>query len=338
MSIVSALNTLFVTLDEASVGIEGDTLLVRVERERRLQIPILHLSSLVVFGAAYVSPAAMHALAASGATVVFLNHSGRFLARVEGPVTMTATLRRAQYRTDDDVTRRLPFARAFVTAKIANHRSILLRGARASEQVDFSRSVERLKTLAEKAMNCDEPETLLGIEGEAASRYFSHFDDLLSGTSFRFESRSRRPPLNAVNALLSFGYALLSADCQAALTAVGLDPCVGLFHRERPGRPALALDLMEELRGPVVDRMVLAMLRLGQVKKSDFEVLETGEHRMKEEFRRGFLNEYQTRKRDTLQHPASQDEVPWGLLPHLQARILARALRSDDAYLPFLLR
>jgi CRISPR-associated protein Cas1 len=181
-------------------------------------------------------------------------------------------------------------------------------------------------------------DALRGVEGEAAARYFEVFDAMIASESFRFDKRTRRPPLNPVNALLSFGYALLATDCLAAVTAVGLDPAIGFLHAERPGRPSLALDLMEEFRACVVDRMVLAMIRLGQITVDDFDRLATGECRLKDTARKAFVVEYQARKQDEITHPLTDQKGTWALMPHLQARLLARAVRGEGEYVPFLWR
>lgn len=201
-------------------------------------------------------------------------------------------------------------------------------------------AAERLRVLGERVTEggAADLDALRGIEGEAAARYFEVFDVMLGSEAFRFEKRSRRPPENAVNAMLSFGYALLVADCVAALNTAGLDPAVGYLHPERSARPALALDLMEELRAPWVDRMVLAMVRRGQVDPGDFETMPTGEVRMRDDARRRFLVEYQTRKRDEVTHPLTGQSGSWALVPFIQARLLARAIRAEGDYVPFVLR
>ncbi len=333
-------NTLYVTVPEAWIATEGETLRVKVGAETRLQVPLHHLVSVVCFHTARMSAEAMAACAQRGVAVVWLGYNGRFLARVEGAPGYTATLRREQYRAADDVERTLALARSFVVGKVANTRTLLRRAGRTrveeTEAVD--RAAERLKVLAQRAVEAKDLDALRGLEGEAAARYFELFDVMLGSEAFRFERRSRRPPENPVNAMLSFGYALLTADCVAALNTAGLDPAVGYLHPERSARPALALDLMEEFRGLVVDRMVLAMVRRGQVKLADFEDLPTGEVRMRDAARKDFVKEYQTRKQEEVTHPATGQTATWALMPHLQARLLARAVRKDGEYVPFLLR
>jgi CRISPR-associated protein Cas1 len=195
-----------------------------------------------------------------------------------------------------------------------------------------------LLELGQRALAVEDLAILRGTEGEAAARYFELFDMIIDREQMRFEKRSRRPPTNPVNVLLSFGYTLLSADCQSALQSANLDPAVGFLHAERPGRPALCLDLMEELRAPVVDRLVVSTIRLGQFGPGDFDTLPTGECRFKDEARKRFLIEYHQRKRDEVAHPLTAEPVPWGMVPLLQARLLARAIRREAEYVPFLLK
>jgi CRISPR-associated protein Cas1 len=334
--VTNLFNTLYVTTPKAYVALEGESLKVRVERETRLQIPIHHLSALVCMGPVTVSPEAMGACAERGVTIVF--HGW-----VEGPVSATATLRKAQHVAAASSERSLGFARAFIGGKIANSRAQLQRAARTRERIEeIDRAAERLSSLGLKTLEAPNVEVLRGIEGEAAARYFEVFDNMLETSSegaagFRFERRSRRPPLNELNALLSFGYSLLSADCLSAVHGAGLDPGVGFLHDERPGRPALALDLMEELRALWVDRRVLALIRLRQVDRSGFEKLPTGEVRMTADTRKTFLTAYQEAKQAEITHPVTGQKIAWALVPHVQARLLARALRGEGEYVPFLL-
>lgn len=338
-------NTLYVTTPKAFVALEGESLKVRVERETRLQIPIHHLSALVCIGPVTVSPDAMGACAERGVVIVFHGWNGHFLARVEGPLGATATLRRAQHVVACTPERALALARAFVAGKIANSRAQLLRAGRTRERTDaIDRAAERLAELGNRVLDVADVDVLRGIEGEAAARYFAVFDDMLetsldaqaNAPSFQFERRSRRPPLNELNALLSFGYALLSADCLSAVHGAGLDPGFGFLHAERPGRPALALDLMEELRALWVDRRVLALIRLRQIDIGGFERLPTGEVRMNAETRKTFLTAYQEAKQVELTHPLTGQKIARALVPHVQARLLARAIRGEGEYVPFM--
>lgn len=334
------LNTLYVTTANARIHREGESLRVVVEREVKMQVPLHHLASVVCFGHVLVTPEAMHACAEAGTLITFLGVTGRFLARVEGGSVRSAALRREQYRAADDVARTLAHARGFVSGKIANTRTVVRRAGRTRDDDDreLDLCASRLGELGKRSLDATDLDALRGIEGEAAARYFDVFDRIIARDDLRFEKRTRRPPRNPINALLSFGYSLLSSDCTAAIQAAALDPAVGFLHAERPGRPALALDLMEELRPIVVDRMVMAMLRLGQVRTSDFETLETGEVRFTEAARKAFLTEYQARKRDVVTHPLASEPIEWAVVPYVQGRLLARAIRGEAEYVPFLIK
>lgn len=333
-------NTLYVTTDDTWIGREGESLKVRVAQTTKMQVPLHHLVGVVCLARASLSPDAMQACAEAGVSVAFLTPYGRFLARVEGPAAATATLRREQYRCADDPVRALMLARGCIAGKVANSRTTLLRAGRTrpedSEVIDGA--AERLKHIVRAVAAGDDLAQMRGLEGDAASRYFDAFDAMLGPGELRFDQRTRRPPLNEVNALLSFGYALLSQDCVGALQGAGLDPAVGFLHAERSGRPALACDLMEEFRAPVVDRMVLAWAHRKQIAPDDFERQPTGAVMLKDKPRKAFLVDYQTRKQEPVSHPALAEPVTWGMLPHLQARLLARAIRGEGEYVPYLHR
>ena len=333
-------NTLFVTTEGAGVHAEGETLRVVVEKQTRAQVPLHHLSSLVCFPKIYVSPDAMGACAEAGVTVVFLGWNGRYLASVEGREPRSAALRREQYRAADDPHRAVRLARAFVAGKVANARTALRRASRTRDDATplMDQAADRLAELARRTPDVEDLDLLRGIEGEAAARYFGVLDAIIGSAEMRFEKRTRRPPLDPVNALLSFGYSLLAADCQSAVQSSGLDPAVGFLHAERPGRPALALDLMEELRPVVVDRLVVSTIRLGQFTLTDFIALPTGESRLTDAARKRFIVEYQERKRDRVSHPLAAEPVAWALVPLIQARLLARAIRNETEYVPFLVK
>ena len=329
-------NTLYVTLQNAYVGLDASSLYVKHDGSRKMQVPLHHLTSVICFGAVMMSADAMQACAEAGVGVTFLSVRGHFLARVEGRASRHAMLRREQYRATDDTQRRLQLAKGFVAGKIVNSRQLLLRAARTrKDNTALSDAAERLKILAQRCPDAENLEILLGIEGESASRYFEVFDAMIEAGELRFEKRTRRPPENEINAMLSFGYTLLASDCSSALQAAGLDPAVGFLHAERSGRPALALDLMEEFRAIVVDKMVLAMVRLAQVDANDFTRTETNGVLFNDQARKAFLIEYQARKQDQLTHPALSEPVTWGMLPHIQARLLARAVRREGDYVPF---
>ena len=337
----NVLNTLYVTVDGAKVHLDGTSLRVVVDHQVKVQVPLHHLTSLVLMARVFVTPEAMERCAEEGIAVVFMTGNGRYVARVEGRASRAATLRREQYRAADNAGRTLAIARACVAGKIANCRTFLRRAGRTRDEApaeSFDAASERLVVLGQRALVVDDLDSLRGVEGEAASRYFELLDAVIDRDSMRFERRSRRPPANPVNVLLSFGYALLAANCQSALQSANLDPAVGFLHVERPGRPALALDLMEELRAPVVDRLVVSTIRLGQFGPDDFETLPTGECRFKTEARKRFLVEYQERKRDEIAHPLAAEAVPWGMVSLLQARLLARAVRGEAEYVPYLLK
>ena len=333
-------NTLYVTTDDAWIGREGETLKVRVAHTTKLQVPLHHLVGVVCLGRANVSPEAMQACAEAGVSIAFLTPHGRFLARVEGPSSPTATLRREQYRCADDATRTLSLARGCIAGKVANSRTLLLRAGRTRPEDTevIEAAAERLKHIVGLITASEDLDEMRGLEGDAASRYFDAFDAMLGPGELHFGKRTRRPPLNEVNALLSFGYALLSQDCVGALQGAGLDPAVGFLHAERSGRPALACDLMEEFRAPVVDRMVLAWARRKQVTADDFDRHPTGAVLLKDKPRKDFLVDYQTRKQEAVTHPALAEPVTWAMLPHVQARLLARAIRGEGEYVPFLHR
>jgi CRISPR-associated protein Cas1 len=336
------LNTLFVTTEGTGVRLEGTSLRIVVEKKTKAQVPLHHLSAVVCFPRVWMSPEAMAACAEAGAAVVFLDRTGRYLARVEGRKPGSAALRRLQYRAADDPPRRLALARGFVAGKIANTRTILRRAARTRQEPDgkarLDAAADRLRDLAKLVVDASDLDLLRGYEGEAASRFFDLLETAIGKPGFEFAKRTRRPPCDPINAMLSMGYGLLATDCQSAVQAAGLDPAVGYLHVERPGRPSLALDLMEELRPVVVDRLVMSTLRLGQFELSDFETLPTGECRFTDKARRRFLIEYQERKKDLIAHPLAAESIPYAMVPLVQARLLARAIRGEVEYVPFLLK
>ncbi len=335
------LNTLYVTTQGAYLAKDGDTLHVRVESETRLQLPIHTLSGLVCFGQVGMSPALMHLCADRGVTVSFLSEHGRFLARVVGGVRGNVLLRREQFRRADNEAASLAVARFIVAAKIANARTVIQRAARElpAETAETLQALPaRLTHSAEQALAAASLDCLRGIEGDAARAYFDCFDSLICGDreAFRFEQRTRRPPLDPVNAMLSFVYTLLVHDYESALEAAGLDPCVGFLHTDRPGRPGLALDLVEELRPPLADRFVLTLINRRQVAASGFRRSESGAVLMDDATRRELLVAWQTRKQEEVLHPFLGERIAVGLIPFVQAQLLARHLRGDlDAYPPF---
>lgn len=336
------LNTLYVTTQGAYLSREGETVLVRVEHETKLQVPIHTLAGIVCFGQVSCSPPLMGLCGERNVAISFLSERGRFFARVHGPVSGNVLLRRQQYRYADDEKVSASIARAMVIAKIANCRTVLLRAAREDENsADCKTLGDAAGYLARITSNLPESaplDTVRGNEGDAARRYFSVFNYLIRAQkeSFFFYERSRRPPLDNMNALLSFLYTLLRHDVASALEAVGLDPAVGYLHRDRPGRPSLALDLMEEFRAFLADRLALSLVNRQQVKGAGFKKTETGAIMMDDETRKEVLVAYQKRKQEEIQHPFIDEKVAVGLLPHVQSMLLARYLRGDlDAYPPF---
>lgn len=337
------LNTLYATTEGASLRKDGENVVAEVDGAERGRVPLHMLGAVVVFGGVFVSPPLIGALARAGITLVLLDRQGRFEARVEGPVTGNVLLRRAQYRVSEQPDE---IVRSIVSAKIANQRAVLQRALRDhGEEMAVERraavetAVDRLEQILRRVAFMNEgAETMRGAEGEAAHGYFAVFGDLVRSpdADIRFDGRSRRPPLDPVNALLSFLYVLLTHDCRSAAESVGLDPAVGFLHRDRPGRPSLALDLMEELRPVLADRLALSLINRRQVRSSDFETRDGGAVLLTEAGRKTVLTAWQERKKEERRHPFLDEIAPLGLLPYLQAQLLARHLRGDlDAYPPW---
>jgi len=337
------LNTLFVTSQGAWLSKDGETVSIRVDGETKLRIPVHLLEGIVCFGSITMSPFLMAHCAEHGVGVSFLTENGRFLARVEGSVSGNVLLRRTQYRWADDPGRTADLARAFVLAKIANGRLVLQRAAR-DHPATANALASAIDAMARSLSDVDKAEgvdSIRGLEGDAARVYFGAFDHLIvsEDSGFRFGGRSRRPPKDPTNALLSFVYTLLLHDVRSALEAVGLDPQVGFLHRDRPGRPGLALDLMEELRAFLADRLVLSLINRRQVKAADFETRETGGVWMTDDTRKTVLVAYQDRKKEEIRHPFLDEKCTVGSIAHIQALLLARTVRGDlDTYPPFFWR
>ena len=339
------LNTLYLTTEGTYLRADHETLKVSVDKETKLQVPVHHLGSIVCFGDIMMSPAVIHRCADEGRSIVWLDRNGRFKARIEGPVSGNVLLRRAQYNTSNTQEQCLEIAKNMVAGKIQNARQIVLRGARDSADQEDSKALrktaESLAASIKRITLCEDLDTLRGIEGDAARGYFGTFDRLVreDRATFAMNSRSRRPPLDPINALLSFLYALLMNDCVAAVQGVGLDPQIGFLHALRPGRAALALDLMEELRSVLADRLTLTLINRRQITADDFLNRPGGAVHLKDDSRKTVIVAYQQRKQDELTHPFLDQKMPIGLVPHVQARLLARVLRGDmEAYLPFDLR
>lgn len=337
------LNTIYVTTEGAGLRKDGENLVAEVEGTEKGRVPLHMLASVVVFGGVYVSPALMQACAANGITIVLLDRAGRFQARIEGPVSGNVLLRRAQYKASDQPDE---IVRSLVIGKISNQRAVLKRAMRdygaeygPDQTAALDHVIDRMaQILRNVGTSQGDADSLRGAEGEAAALYFGVFDHLIRSpdADFAFRGRSRRPPLDPTNALLSFLYTLLTHDCRSAAESVGLDPAVGFLHRDRPGRPSLALDLMEELRPILADRLALSLINRRQLRAGDFEKQDGGAVILTDEARKTVLTAWQERKKEERQHPFLEESAPLGLVPYLQAQLLARHLRGDlDAYPPW---
>ncbi|MGI8689833.1 MAG: type I-C CRISPR-associated endonuclease Cas1c [Thermomicrobiales bacterium] len=339
------LNTLYVMTQGTYAHLDHDTVRLEVERETVLRVPLLQLSGIVCFGNTLISPMLMHRCAEDGRAVVLLDRNGRFKARVEGPVSGNVLLRQAQYLALTTDSRALDIARCFVAAKLQNARQVLLRAAREAVQPDdvafLGAATREIADGLAAAAECRDLDTLRGCEGNAARAYFGVFDRMIRDDreTFALRGRTRRPPLDRTNAALSFCYTLVLADCVAAVAGVGLDPQVGFLHALRPGRPALGLDLLEELRASVADRLVLTLLNRRQLQRDDFEEQPGGAVYLSESGRRTVVIAYQERKKEEVPHRLLGKKIPLGLVPHVQARLLARHLRGDLEHYPaFMIR
>jgi CRISP-associated protein Cas1 len=340
------LNTLYVTVAESRLRLDNETLRVEFEEETRLRVPLHHLQSVVCFGHVSVSTPLMHRLAESGIALVLLNTNGRFMARLEGAVSGNVLLRQSQHRLAiDDPARALALARAIVAGKVKNQRQVLLRGSREAKNEDdrapLERAAQDLAASLRSLPATDHLDTLRGIEGQAARTYFEALNRLVRADrreAFAMNGRSRRPPRDRMNALLSFLYAMWMNDCRSACEAAGLDAQVGFLHALRPGRAALALDLLEEFR-PFADRLALSLINRAQVDADDFDLREGGAVTLHDDARKTVVVAFQERKQEPLTHPLLAEPLALGLVPLVQARLLARCVRGDtDAYLPFTTR
>ncbi len=337
------LNTLYVTTPKAYLSLDGENVVLLQDQHEMGRVPLHNLEGIACFGYKGVSPALMGACAEKGIGLCFLTQHGRFLARINGPVRGNVLLRETQYFRATDETQSLAIAKSFLLGKIYNGRWCLERvkrdhAMRVNQEVLNGAIEQMLQSLAslEKAETRSE---LMGIEGIAAKAYFGVFPQMIlkNEDTFVFDGRTRRPPLDPVNALLSFAYTLLGNEITGALEAVGLDPAVGFLHTVRPGRASLALDLLEELRAPLADRFVVTQINLGVFTEKDFLKKENGAIFMTDEARKRFLAAWQKRKQETLIHPYLKEKVQWGMVAYAQAMLLSRYLRGDlDAYPPFL--
>lgn len=337
------LNTLYVTSEDSYLSLDGENIVV-LDKEREIgRIPLHNLEGIVSFGYRGTSPALMGACAERNISLCYVSPSGKFLARVTGGIKGNVILRKKQYQVSVDDTESLEIAKNCIVGKIYNARWVLERATRDhGMQIDIEKVKRASMMLKEAAIiiqNSESKDQLRGYEGEAASLYFSVFDELIlqQKTDFIFSGRNKRPPTDNVNAMLSFAYTLLTNNIASALEAVGLDPYVGVMHTERPGRVSLALDLIEELRPVLADRFVLSLINKKVVNAKDFLKKENGAVLMKDDARKRFLSEWQNRKKEMLTHPYLKEKIEWGVVPHVQAMLLSRYLRGDlDAYPPFL--
>lgn len=336
------LNTLYVTAADAYLARDGENIVVKVKGEEKARFPVHNMEGIVSLGYSGASPALMALCCERHVPITFLSEHGSFLARVTGRVSGNVLLRREQYRTADSATFRATMARSFLTGKLMNCRAVLLRFARdhgAVPQVGAAASA--LLALCQALQHKESVEEIRGIEGEAAREYYTAFNHLTVNQSeqFSMRGRNRRPPLDRMNSLLSFLYTLLATECANALETVGLDPQVGYLHADRSGRLGLALDLMEELRPHLADRLALSLVNNRQVSADGFDVKETGAVLMDSNTRKTVLSAWQKRKQDEINHPYLGERIGIGLIAYTQALLLARHLRGDlDGYPPFVFR
>lgn len=346
MSLYQIQNTLYVMTPKAYAHLDNGTVRIDVDRETKLRVPLHHVGGLVCFGNVLVSPALMHRLADEGRALVLLDASGRFKARMEGAVSGNVLLRRAQHQAVDDPAKATALARAMILGKLRNSRILLLRGARESsdesDQALLRRTAANIGAAVRALRGSQDLDALRGIEGEAARGYFAALNHIVKPKlrgSFQLAGRTRRPPRDRFNALLSFLYSMSMNDCRSAVEAVGLDPQIGFLHALRPGRAALALDLQEEFRSVLADRLALTLINRGQIGPKDFEQRDGGAILLSDQGRREVVTAWQARKQEEVRHPLIENPVPYGVLPLLQARILARTLRGDlPSYTPYLAR
>jgi CRISP-associated protein Cas1 len=337
------LNTLFITQPDIYMALDGDNIVLWKKDDKIGRFPLHNLESIVAFGYTGASPALMGYCAEKNISIIFLKMNGKFLARVTGKSRGNVILRKKQYRISDDEIESTKVARNFIIGKIYNHKWMIERTTRDNPlRIDvslFKEISQNLSKTMQDVRKCDDLERLRGLEGQAATSYYKVFDQMIlqQKDDFYFHSRDRRPPSDNVNAMLSFAYTLLANDIASALEGVGLDAYVGFLHRDRPGRVSLALDVMEELRGIYADRFVLSLINKKVVNKDDFVKKENGAVIMTDDARKKFLTAWQNKKQEKITHPFLREKISWGLVPHVQALLLARYLRSDlDEYPPFL--
>ena len=335
------LNTLYVLTPESYLFCRNENICIRIGEHEKLCVPALTIDSIVCFGKMTVSTPLLQYCAEHGISVTFVTETGRFMGRFYGSVSGNVLLRKRQYESLNEDTFRKQLVRSVLLAKLRNCKLVLIRAARSAKNEEVGQAltegVAQLGQTVEKLLLCEDVDSMRGIEGAAATVYFSRLDNMLWGNpgGFRFESRSRRPPRNEVNAVLSFTYMLLTSQIQSAMETVGLDPAAGYLHTLRPGRPSFALDLIEELRAPLCDRFVISLFNRGQLSASDFEKNEEAVY-LNERGRRTLLSAWQRRKQEEIIHPFLGEKVQIGMIPYAQAMLFARVLRGDlDAYPPF---
>ncbi|NLV51492.1 MAG: type I-C CRISPR-associated endonuclease Cas1 [Clostridiales bacterium] len=336
------LNTLYVTTPDAYLRLDGENVVLIAGDDVLGRLPLHNINSVVCFSFMGVSPALMNACAEKGISLCFLSPSGRFLARMVGPVHGNVLLREAQMILASNPTRAVEAASYFLSAKIYNSRWVLERSLRdhriRMDEMTMNAAISQQKVCLNMLEGANDIGTLMGVEGVAAKAYFSVFDQMIlrNEDCFHFENRSRRPPTDRINALLSLTYTLLTNEICGALESVGLDPYVGYLHQKRPGRCSLALDVLEELRAPIADRFVLSQVNLGTIVPEDFDIKENGAVYLTDDARRRYLAAWQKKKQETITHPFLKEKIPWGLVPYVQSVLFARWLRGDiDAYPPF---
>lgn len=337
------LNTLYVTSEDIYLSLDGENVVANREKQVIARYPLHTLQNIISFSYSGASPALMGACTERGIGLAFCTPRGRFLARVCGENTGNVLLRREQYRTADDPEKSCRIARNMIFGKLHNarwsiERTIRDHGMRVEIET-LSRASRELQSLLPMVVELKEPDSIRGLEGVGAAAYFGVFDEMILNRKedFFFRGRNRRPPLDRVNAMLSFAYSLLTHDCASALESVGLDAYVGFLHTDRPGRASLALDLMEELRPCMADRFVLTLINNRMIKPEDFQKQDSGAVLLTDDGRQTFLKAWQGKKRETLTHPFLNEKLTWGMIPYIQALLLARYLRGDmDAYPPFL--
>lgn len=338
-------NTLYITQEDTFVHREGETIVISREHDKILQMPVHNLEGIVFFTHTAVTPQVLELCSSSNVYITYISHNSRFLVKIQNPIAGNIALRRSQFRISESEIQSLLMAKNFCIGKVFNSRIVLQRLLRDHREVVnqdiVQKAVIQLSQSMKNIARSSSRQELLGIEGDSAKIYYSVFNELILNRddNFVFKGRSRRPPLDEVNALLSFFYVLLAHEVEAALESVGLDPQMGFYHQIRSGRSSLALDMMEELRAYIVDRFVVSLINNGAVNKEDFFVKESGAVLLKDTSRSKLLIMWQNRKKDTVIHPFMKEKIEIGLIPYSQSLLLARSIRGDlDEYPPFLMR